>query len=720
MKLLIVESPKKVKTIEKFLSKDYVVTSSKGHFFNLPKKEIGINLNNFSMKMEIIEGAEGTIKNLRELMGKASIVYLATDPDREGEAIAVHLTKLIPKGIPFKRVEFEELRKEVILKAIDSAKDIDENLYDAQKSRRILDRLMGFKISPLLWSKIAGGLSAGRVQSVGLRAVLDKEKQIRKFIPEEYFNITAFVKDDIKIQYYGSSIKDKIKLKDKALAEKILKDIKDQKVFVVKKDFKEKKENPKPPFSTSDLQQEAFKKFKMNSKKTMQIAQKLYEGKSLGEMGTHGLISYMRTDSYRINEEKMKELKDFIKENHPEYISKKEHVYVKDGASQNAHEAIRPTSIEFEPEKIKKFLSDEEFIIYELIWKRFISSQMSPAIYEQSTVYFKINNHIFFLSGKLQKSKGYLEVYNYTKNNDVILPSFEEGEENEQSSEAQMKSEFTKPPQRYTEATFIKFLEKKGIGRPSTFASIVSNIKDKKYIREDENHKYHVTKLGEILCESLLSSFKEVFEYNFTSNIEKELDLVAEGKLDYLDMLKDFWNKLEKEILQSGTDMLSFKAESIPTGKKCTNCANGHLHLNVKGISSISCDRCDYKENGVIIDNKFKKKSYKQKICPTCESGFMIERNGKYGKFLACNNNSCKFISPITIGVKCLTCNTGEYAKKKSKKGNIYYKCSLQHCDGIIFNQILKKKCPFCANHFLTKDKDGKISCPACEKNIEN
>lgn len=712
MKLLIVESPSKAKTINKYLGKDYIVSSSKGHILDLPKKEFGIDLNNFNMKFEIMEGKEAVVKELKDLIKKCDEVLIATDPDREGEAIAFHISKMIPKGKPFKRVVFEEIRKSVILKAIENATEIDENVYNAQKTRRVLDRIMGYKISPLLWKKISPGLSAGRVQSVGLRIILEKEKQIRKFVPEEYYTLDAFVKDEVKISYLGKEIDKKDKLKDKEESEKILDEIKNKKVFVIKKESKELKEYPKPPFSTSDLQQEAFKKLGLSSKETMQIAQKLYEGKSLGKEGTHGLISYMRTDSYRINEEKMNDLNLFVKENFPDYSVDKNYSYTKEGSNQDAHEAIRPTSIKFNPEKIKNFLEEKEYKLYELIWKRFISSQMSPAIYEQSSVIFKIENYFFSLTGKLQKSKGFLEVYNYTKKTDVILPSFEEGEELEQVKEPLLKENFTKPPQRYTEASLIKMLEKKGVGRPSTYATIISNIKDKKYILEKDGRLF-ISKIGEILCESLLSSFKKVFELNFTANIEKKLDKISEGKEDYKELLSNFWEDLSSEINYSDKEMVSLKEEKIPTGMKCSQCPSGKMFLYSSGISKIECDRCNHSETGVIVDNKFKKKKYKGKICIKCNNGFLIERNGKYGKFLACNSSSCDYISPITTNVKCKQCNTGEYVERKSKKGNLYYTCSLPHCEEVLFNKIIKKKCLSCGNHFLIK-KEGKNQCPVC------
>lgn len=735
MNLVIVESPAKAKTIEKYLGKDYKVISSVGHIYNLPKNDLGIDLEkNFQQKLIPIKGKEDVIKKIKELSAKADKIYLASDPDREGEAIAFHLKKLIGTKKDIYRVTFNAITKETVNKAIKEPKELDQNMYNSQKARRTLDRLMGYKISPILWNKISGGLSAGRVQSVALRIIVDREEEIRKFQSDKSYKITAqLIKESVENSnleavYHGTSIKDKNTLKEDHQVKKITDEIKDKEFKLETIEKKEKITKTPPPFTTSKLQQEASNKLNISAKETMQIAQKLYEGKNLKNHGSTGLITYMRTDSVRIEPAKINELRDYIKENvGEEYLPEKEidHDKNSSGKVQNAHEAIRPTNVNLTPDSIKDDLTLEEYKLYKLIWNRFVSSQMKNMEQEETNYWLNCEGHIFKSTGIVLVFDGWKKVYSYSsKSNeeDKSLPLLSENDMMKQEKEAEVKEVFTSPPPRYTEATLVRELEKRGIGRPSTYASIITNILDRNYVKYFQK-RMQPTELGEVLSSVLVKNFPQQMDVKFTAQIEKQLDLIESGEEKMKDVLTNFWEELLKKIKEAyGTK--SLKPSTVPLEEKCSKCENGELYLHwVSNTEFAYCDRCDFKSPIELPDFKTVKfvelKEGEQKLCGKC-GGLMAKRKGKWGDFWACTNwPTCDNTMPMTTGVKCPTCKKGEYVKKKTKNGNIMYGCTeFPNCKEVLWNEPVKQRCIHCSHTVLEKYSNGKLRCsnPKCKK----
>ena len=734
MNLVIVESPAKAKTIEKYLGKDFKVISSVGHIFNLPKKELGIDLEkNFEQKLIPIKGKEDVIKKIKDLSAKADKIYLAADNDREGEAIAFHLKKVIGKRKDVYRVIFNSITKETVNKAIQNPLELNTNMYNSQKARRSLDRLMGYKISPILWNKIGAGLSAGRVQSVALRIIVDREEEIRKFVPDKSFKLSVFLNKDsesnaneFEAVYYGENTKTKNTLKEMHQVEKILKDINSNKLILNNIEKKEKLTKTPEPFTTSKLQQEASKKLNLSSKETMQIAQKLYEGKNLKNHGATGLITYMRTDSVRIEPNKVEELRGFIKDNiGEEYLPEKaiEHDKSSSGKVQNAHEAIRPANLLITPDSIKDELTLDEYKLYTLIWKRFVASQMKNMIQEETIYWTNHENHFFKTSGIVLVFDGFRKIYNYsTKNGDseLGLPAINEKDELNQTKKPVYKESFTSPPPRYTEATLVKELDKRGIGRPSTYASIIDNIIGKKYVEYFQKNM-RPTELGEVLCLMLIKNFPKQLDVKFTANVEKQLDLIESGEEKMKEVLSNFWNDLLEKIKEAYSSK-GLKPESLPLGIKCQKCESGEIELNwVNGKEFGYCNRCTFKAPIEIKDfdqiEFVPIKEGEQKECPKC-GGFLAKKKGKWGEFWACTNfPECNHTMPMTTGVKCPTCKKGEYVKKKTKNGNIMYGCSeFPNCKEVLWNKPLKRRCMHCSHTVLEEYSNGKIHCPKCKK----
>ena len=644
-KLIIVESPAKANTIKKFLGGSTKVLASMGHIRDLPKSKLGVDTEkDFEPEYINIRGKGDLIKELKKEAKLAKQVYLATDPDREGEAIAWHLAHIleIPEDSVC-RVTFNEITKETVQSSIKKPRKIDMNLTDAQQARRVLDRIVGYKMSPLLWKKVKKGLSAGRVQSVAVKLICDREEEIEKFIPEEYWNITAQLKDkkskkSFDAKFFGINDKSsenakKLEIHSKEEVDAILAKIKDGEYIVKNITKSEKKKNPAPPFTTSTMQQEASRKLNFTLKKTMSVAQGLYEGVKVPEKGTVGLITYMRTDSTRISDEARAAAKKYIESNYGEKYYENRFYKTKQNA-QDAHEAIRPTYVELSPDKVKDSLSPDQFKLYNLIYNRFIASQMATAIYDTTSVDIDVNNYIFKANGQTLKFKGFMSLYvedvDNNKNNDdiVTLPELEINQKLE-AKKVEPKQSFTEPPARYTEASLVKSLEEKGIGRPSTYSPTITTILERRYIQK-EKKQLVPTELGKIVNKLLTENFKDIINVEFTAKIEEEFDEIAEGKEYWKDVIREFYGPFSTELARVEKEL-------------------EHVVL-VDEVSDVPCDKC---------------------------GRMMVYKFGRYGKFLACPGfPECKNAKPIieTVDVPCPCCG-GTVQIRKTKRRKNYYIC---------------------------------------------
>ncbi|NLM42478.1 MAG: type I DNA topoisomerase [Clostridiales bacterium] len=674
--LIIVESPAKVKTIKKFLSSGYKVEATMGHIRDLPKSQLGIDVeNNFKPKYITIRGKGKTLEKLKKEAKSCDKIYLATDPDREGEAISWHLSEVLGIDPSEKcRIEFNEITKTAVKNAIKKPRNINMDLVDAQQARRVLDRLVGYRISPLLWKKVKKGLSAGRVQSVAVKLIYDREQEIKAFVPKEYWDITAKLlqkdsKKTIEAKFYGK-LDNKIEINSKIEADALLEKLKEEeyKVYKIKKG--EKKRNAPLPFTTSSLQQEAYRKLGFSTKKTMVVAQQLYEGIDIKGEGTVGLVSYIRTDSTRLSEEAKTDAKNYIIEKYGEQYYRKNGLQTKtDKKVQDAHEGIRPTSAFREPDLIKGSLNKDQYKLYSLIWNRFIASQMEPALYETVTIEISAGDYLFRASGSSIKFKGYLLVYSEGKDGkedekDVILPELEEGQ-TLKLKKLVPKQHFTEPPPRYTEATLVKALEDKGIGRPSTYAPTISTILSRGYVVKDKKY-LAITELGEAVTKLLTENFKDIINVEFTANMEKDLDNIADGEEEWINVIKNFYGPFQKA--------LETAEENI-------------------GKIDIPDEVSD-------------------EICELCGRN-MVYKMGRYGRFLACPGfPECKSTKPIvkSIGVNCPKCKDGEIVARKTKKGRSFFGCSnYPKCDFITWDEPIKEKCPKCESYLVKKANNKKV-----------
>ena len=651
-KLIIVESPSKANTIKKFLGGSTKVVASMGHIRDLPKSKMGIDIeNDFEPQYINIRGKGDLIKSLKKEAKKAKTVYLATDPDREGEAIAWHLSNILKDDAKnITRVTFNEITKTAVKKAISEPRNIDINLVDAQQARRVLDRIVGYKMSPVLWKKVKRGLSAGRVQSVAVKLIVEREEEIEKFIPEEYWNIFANLKDEktkkeFEARYFGKDNK-KVELHSKKEVEKILKEIENAKYIIEEVKKSERKRTPQPPFTTSTMQQEASRKLGFTLKKTMSVAQGLYEGVKIPEKGTVGLITYMRTDSTRISEEARAVAKqEIIKKYGEKYYENRYYKAKKD--AQDAHEAIRPTYININPDDIKDSLTKDQYKLYKLVYNRFLASQMKPAIYDTMSVTINANNHNFKANGQNLKFKGFMTLYvegtdSKEEQEEKMLPDLLEKEE-VKLNKIDSKQSFTEPPARYTEASLVKALEEKGIGRPSTYSPTITTILERRYIEKDKK-QLCPTELGKIVNKLLVENFKDVVNVEFTAKIENEFDEIAEGKEEWKKMIREFYGPFEKEV-----EKVEEELEKIEL---------------VDEVSDVKCDKC---------------------------GRMMVYKYGRYGKFLACPGYpECKNTKAIieTIDVPCPVCGATVQVKK-TKRGRKYYVCenSPEKCEYISWNK---------------------------------
>jgi DNA topoisomerase-1 len=718
--LIIVESPAKVKTLEKFLGGDYVVKASVGHIKDLPEGELGVDLQkDFQPQYVTITGKAKIIRELKKASKGVKNIYLGPDPDREGEAIAWHIAEEIGNGDKkIYRVLFNEITKKAVLDAIHHPGKLQQSKYEAQQARRILDRLVGYQVSPVLWEKVRRGLSAGRVQSVAVRIVCEREREIQDFVSEEYWSLTATLKGkespvsfDAKLTKWKGK---KVKMANEAEAQAIRKTLESAPYSVSKVVQQEKQRHPLPPFITSRLQQDAYRKLSFPAKKTMWIAQKLYEGVDLGPLGTVGLITYMRTDSVRVSTEAIQQVRGWIKDRFGDsYLPPKPNVYKSRKGAQEAHEAIRPTSIDLEPDQVKASLDKDQWALYKLIWDRFVASQMPSADFLQTTVEIKANDGVFTAVGTVPVFQGFMALYvegqddQENGNGEKKLPSLTEGQVLELLGLAS-KQHFTQPPYRYSEATLIKELEEKGIGRPSTYAAILATIKEKQYVRLEKG-KFFPTELGCLVNDLLVVNFPDIFDIEFTAQMEENLDHIEEGEKDWVETLKEFYVPFEKDLEMAKVSMRDVKRELIPTDAVCERCGSKMVKRWGKRGYFLACSsypECRYTrevegngENQVETDAK----------CEKCGNPMVI-KNGKFGRFLACSNYpTCKFTRSLDTGVKCPEEGCGGLiVERRSRKGRTFYGCAnYPNCTYALWDKPIPEKCPQCGFPFMV-EKVGK------------
>lgn len=680
--LVIVESPAKAKTISKYLGSKYIVKASMGHIRDLPKSQIGVEIdNNFEPKYITIRGKGNVLKELKDARKKVKKVYLAADPDREGEAIAWHLAHYLELSEDDDcRVVFNEITKQAVKDAFKTPRPINMDLVNAQQARRILDRLVGYKISPLLWKKVKKGLSAGRVQSVAVKLINDRENEIREFVPEEYWTITVELSaagNRFEAKFYGLDGQKK-ELGNQEEVDAVLRAIEAAAFTVVEVKEKERQRNPSAPFITSTLQQEAARKLNFRAAKTMSVAQQLYEGVDLGKEGTVGLITYMRTDSTRISEVAQEEARQYIGEAFgAAFVPETPRVYAKKAANaQDAHEAIRPSSVLRTPEDVKPYLSRDQYRLYKLVWERFVASQMASAVMDTMTVDIQAGNALFRAAGSKVKFPGFMKVYvesndDGTTEEDNLLPPLSEGDKLKCESTVP-KQHFTQPPPRYTEARLVRALEELGIGRPSTYAPILETIQKRGYVALEEK-KFVPTELGELVVELMEQFFPEILDVEFTAHMEEELDYVEEGKEDWVKVLDSFYQSFERRLEVAEEEMKEIEIQDE--------------------VSDETCEKCGKP---------------------------MVYKMGRFGKFLACSGfPDCRNTKPIVkgTGVTCPKCKEGHIVERRSKKGRIFFGCDrYPDCDYVSWDRPVGKPCPNCDSMLVQKNsRSGPvIQCPEC------
>ncbi len=691
--LVIVESPTKAKTITKFLPKDFKVESSFGHVRDLPKSKLGVNIEeNFEPQYVIPTKANKQVKKLQELANKNEKIILATDEDREGEAIAWHLTKALKlKDKKIERITFHEITKKAIQQALGNPKSINMNMVDAQQARRILDRLVGYKLSPFLWQKVARGLSAGRVQSVAVRLVCEKEKEIQAFKQEEYWTIEADLEKN-KQTFTAQLIKQKNKtlkkldIQNGKQAETILNNLKDANYQVESIEKKEAKKQPPTPFTTSTLQQEASRKLGYSAKQTMMLAQRLYEGIEIGTQGSVGLITYMRTDSLNLSNYSLDNIRHYITEQiGKNYLPDKARIYkTKSKGAQEAHEAIRPTDINNAPEKIKQYLDPKQYKLYNLIWQRTVACQMQPAVIDQTKIDIKANDYTFRANGSVIKFDGFLKIYQTTVKENT-LPNLNEKDELN-LIELKKLQHFTQPPARYSEASLIKALEEHGIGRPSTYAPTLSTIQERNYVIKNDDKKLQPTEIGTLVNELLVEHFPQIVNYNFTAQMEKNLDQIAAGKKDWQPIVENFYDPFIDNLKIKEKEITKKELTEEATDIKCEKCGSPMVIKMGRFGKFLACSNypdCKNTQPLFVTKEEQEARETKEK-CPECNKPLLV-KTGRFGKFLACSGYpDCKFTKQIqkTTGQTCPKCKKGEVVVKKTKRGKIFWACNLYpDCD---------------------------------------
>ncbi len=805
--LVIVESPAKAKTINKYLGADYKVMASIGHIKDLPSKELGVDVDNdFEPTYVVIPDTKKrnnkkTVSELKKAAKVSEAVYLAADPDREGEAICQHLAEeLVPKNSKkaVYRVMFNEITKKAVEEAFKSPKEVDHNLVDAQQARRVLDRLVGYKVSPILWKTIGGRLSAGRVQTVAVRLVVEREREIEAFKRTEYWSIVANLAAALPPQFDSKlrKIEDKtVKLgafdKDLKKSEVHIKSEDEAKAIVEeagKESFtvdevvrKERKRNPTPPFITSKLQQDAARRYGFSVKKTMTVAQRLYEGKEIGSEGAVGLITYMRTDSTRVSDDALAGARSFVdKEYGPGYLPEKPRHFKSKKDAQDAHEAIRPTDVSFTPDSIKKYLAPDELKLYTLIWQRFVASQMSPALFDQTTIDIKAGRFTFRSTGSILKFDGFLRVYEEARgatdkrddddDQGRTLPDVKEGDQLKLEG-INSNQHFTEPPPRYSEATLVKVLEELGIGRPSTYASIMTTIQTREYVEKIEG-RFHPTALGMTVNDLLVESFDDLFNTDYTARMEDRLDEIEDGKLNWREAIKGFYERFTVDLQKAEENIKGKKRQAIPTDEVCEKCGSGMVIKFGRYGQFLACENYPECKNTREVASKRdkaegdgdsesepevepcelcgKEMSLKRgrfgafygctgypecknirkiakgdekpapppveldETCPK-DGANLVRRTGRFGEFVACSNYpECKYVKQEKIGMACTReeCK-GDIVVKKSRRGKVFYGCSeYPDCDVVFWNKPIQEECPDCGAHFVlekTTKRDGTV-----------
>jgi len=812
---VIVESPAKAKTIQKYLGKGFTVEASLGHVKDLPKSTLGVDIDNeFDTEYTVIPGKEKVLAKLKKLAESMDNIYLAPDPDREGEAIAAHLAEeLGGDGINSKkkskkkkadedplriqRVTFNEITQRAVREAFEHPRQIDRNLVDAQQARRVLDRLVGYQVSPLLWDKVRRGLSAGRVQTVALRLIVEREREIKAFEKKEYWTIDANLAANkppaFDARFLGKGVDEKVEIPNGEEAEKIRAFVEKADWLVRSVDKKERRRNAAPPFTTSKLQQDSSRKLRFSVKRTMMIAQRLYEGVELGEEGLVGLITYMRTDSTRVSNEALAEVREMIGTQYgPTYLPEQPNTFKSKKGAEEAHEAIRPTAVARDPESVKQYLKEDEFKVYKLIWQRFVASQIMPAVFDQTTVDIDAKqgneSYWFRVTGSVMKFDGFLKVYEESKEGKDEedeelkhkLPALEAGQKLTLKS-LKPEQHFTEPPPRYNEASLVKELEERGIGRPSTYATILSTIQERQYVTKIGG-KFAPTEIGLVVTDLLVENFRDIFDVAYTARLEEELDEVEDGKEKWTDALAEFYKRFSKDLKYAEKHMENIKRMEKPTDEKCERCGSplvikwgkhGSFYacssydkenpesctftkenpINLPDLDSADmqetaqeeyCENCgrvmvlkrgrfgqfmactgypDCKTTRRLDQGKRVPDIPLDEPCPNCGRNLMI-RHGRYGEFTACSGYpECKYVKQNFIGVKCPLCKEGELVEKRARKGNTFYGCSnYPKCKFTAANKPIPEKCPSCGNDYLVEKylKDGPvIACPNKECDYE-
>ncbi|WP_297669597.1 type I DNA topoisomerase [uncultured Desulfovibrio sp.] len=729
--LIIVESPAKVKTIRKFLGPQYMVQASVGHVRDLPSSSLGVDEdNNFAPHYEVIENKKNVVSDLRAAAAKAETVYLAPDPDREGEAIAWHVAELIrDKARDIKRIQFNEITSRAVKEALAHPRELNAHLFDAQQARRVLDRLVGYKISPLLWKTIKRGISAGRVQSVALRLIVEREEAREVFRPEEYWLFRAQLAGDVPPPFRVELVRvggKKASIGNAAQAKNVEDAIAGKPFVVESVEEKERERAPLPPFITSTLQQAANQRLSYTAKRTMNIAQRLYEGVELGERGLTALITYMRTDSTRIADEARAAAKDFIEAAFgKEYLPGRARIYKARGGAQDAHEAVRPVDVNITPDDVKPYLPPEQYNLYRLIWSRFVASQMAGARFHDTTVSVSCGSTLWRGKGERLLFPGFLAVMPRARDEeDAQLPPLSAGQ-TLRTEKVEKEQKFTQPPARYSEAGLVRELEELGIGRPSTYAAIISTLQDREYVRLTERH-FVPTDLGRVVCRQLLEHFPRLMDVGFTAQMEENLDQVAEGREEWVQLLRHFTEDFNPTLAAAAKNMKSLKG-GLPAGLPCPDCGKPLLIKFGKAGPFLACSgypECRFTSNFERAEDGSvslvaPQKPHYEKVgqCPQCGRDLVIKKSRTGSSFIACTGYpECRYAAPLSTGVPCPRCGKGALVEKSTKRGKIFYSCDqYPQCDFALWDRPVPGPCPRCGSPYLVEKKGRggvRVLCP--------